>query len=231
MLSLFLSLGLTYQWGCDSLHMFIAWVFFPWMPVAHFLLGCLFLNDLLSFCCLLLLCLYTVSVCRASQAPPPVSVAWCGAWVSSCLSGSGAWNPLPLRPDGLLSTAAGGGRTACRDVCLLTWQASFWLLSTAWAAVSLEPSWGHWSRSPAWFSPAASWYAHCHPHPASLLKSGPKCSELGPLVLQALPLLFDLSSTWLHLAFFLGILLSFPPSWSKAAPFQQLGYLRARDGD
>lgn len=35
--------------------------------------------------------------------------------------------------------------------------------------------------------------ARCDPCPASLLKSSPKCSELGPLIPQALPLLFDLS--------------------------------------
>ena len=91
------------------------------MPVAHFLLGCLFLNDLLSFCCLLLLCLYTVSVCGASQAPLPVSVARCGAWVSSRVSGSGAWNPLPLCPDGLLPLQRElGGPPAETLACLLT---------------------------------------------------------------------------------------------------------------
>ena len=88
------------------------------MPVAHFLLGCLFLNDLLFFCCLLLLCLYMVSVFGASQAPSPVSVVRYGARVFSCLSGSGAQSPLPLCPDGLLSAAAEGGRTACRDIYL-----------------------------------------------------------------------------------------------------------------
>ena len=93
----------------------------PFKSFAYFLLGCLFLNDLLSFCCLLLLCLYTVSVCGASQAPLPVSVARCGAWVSSRVSGSGAWNPLPLCPDGLLPLQRElGGPPAETLACLLT---------------------------------------------------------------------------------------------------------------
>ena len=54
------------------------------MPVAHFLLGCLFLNDLLFFYCLLLLCLYMVSV--FGPAKPLLQFLSCGMGPGSFLA-------------------------------------------------------------------------------------------------------------------------------------------------